>query len=319
MADARPAKQAIRDEWMEVLDEYAPVAPQGETLYATLCGGAGTDVRLLIERGHVAVEENGAIAVTKFPRVIAVEKDPIEAGLLKNAIPGLQVIASSVEDILIAQNEIRYPVGLHLEVPRAHVLNLDFNGNLEFRVDKGKGLVCTTIDLVRKAAMAHAAPPLRQPWALFLTVRGTADWPESVDGHIASALRVARQTSPGFAQSTLQIEDEFLSGFDESLGPPLSSLAATTQQRVIIAYVAYRVLQVASAIGWRATCKRARFYGGESGQGTAPMCTWMFDFHWSNDAHSGNPSVLETTLETALSAAAYVDANGVLRGFDESA
>lgn len=314
MAADRPAKQAVREEWMSALGGYVPHAPLGETLYATLCGAAATDVRMVIDRGYLQLEENGAVAEAQSSRVIAIERDPIQAGLLKNEFPGLYVIASSVEDVLKGDHEIRYPVGMHLQVPRASVLNLDFNGNLAFKTHPSKGIICTTIELVRKAAIAHAQEPIREPWGLFLTVRGSATWERDIDAHIARALEVGRELSAGFSDATELVESEFLSTFASGNGRPLGTLPTATQQRTIVAYVAFRVLQVASAVGWQATCVKARYYGGETHE-TAPMCTWIFDFAWSTKAHTGDPAVLRASLDTALADASYLDADGVHRSF----
>ena len=75
MADERPAKQTVRNLWLEQAQHFDELYPQDDVpLYLTLSGAEARDIRLLAEHNLIKLTEVGGIAAESQDRIVAVER-----------------------------------------------------------------------------------------------------------------------------------------------------------------------------------------------------------------------------------------------------
>lgn len=312
MLEERPAKTTIRAQWLQIIKEYEKYWSPDEVLYTTLCGAEALDIRMMMAGGLIKVTEVGGIADSDKGKVVAVEAGLDALAQLRQSIPGLRVIDQRIDSIVGGNNDPNnFPGKKKRDAARARVINLDFNCSLTLDHDVRRGFAHPNLETVRKLAALHGNPDIRDPWCLLLTFQAEITWSISTQREVFRYLSGNASEHHGFGSQLRSLYGDEL--FDLITGGQpfdISKHTRQTQQLLLSAFVAKRVVHLASTSGWKVRTRANWRYGGEDS--TAPMCTWMFDFIWDVRGDSNSHAVYQDSLSCVLNATAVVDSGGTV-------
>src|SRR5262245_37762567 len=77
MVEGRPAKQAMRNLWLDIAKECNQTTPDTIPLYLTLSGAEGHDIQRLIDEGILELTETRSVATGHQSKVVAIEHNPL--------------------------------------------------------------------------------------------------------------------------------------------------------------------------------------------------------------------------------------------------
>jgi hypothetical protein len=313
MAEERPEKQTMRQIWVErILD--APEPGEGEPLFLTLAGAEGLDVQALVEAEVIGTTETGAILAADKDKVIAVEAREEAFLSLSERFKGLRILKARIEHLLKGEHPFNWPVGEHLKLFRARVINLDFDGPLRVGISGGQ-LVFPQITWIRKVADIHAhETPL--DWTLFLTFQSEIHWPEEAEARVKTLLADNFERSADYSQLAERLLGETpfagIRTTDQELR--LSELERSVQQRLLMALVPKKICRELSGSGWRVVTRNNLHYGGAGRR--APMVSFVFDLRWDERGTSEPDAVYLESLLDSIAEPARIDGSGELRSLD---
>jgi hypothetical protein len=313
MAEARPEKQTMRQIWVErILDASEP--SDGEPLFLTLAGAEGLDVQALVEAEVIGTTETGAILAADKDKVIAVEAREEAFLSLSERFKGLRILKTRIEHLLKGDHPFNWPVGEHLKLFRARVINLDFDGPLRVGIVGGQ-LVFPQITWIRKVADIHAhETPVN--WTLFLTFQGEIHWAEEVETRVKALLVDNFERSGDYSQLAERLlgEGPFASIRAADGEMRLSKLERSIQQRLLMALVPKKICRELSGSGWRVVTRNNLHYGGSGSH--APMVSFVFDLRWDERSTSEPDAVYLESLLDSLAKPARIDGSGELCSID---
>lgn len=312
MAQLKPEKQSIREEWLKLVSgANADATGQSEPLYLTLAGAGGHDVKMLVDAGIVALEENARTIAQKDQwKVAAVEYKGASFDSIEDEFPGLRVINGRVEEVFHAGvdpiDEMTKYDGV--APSRALVVNLDLNGSVEAAMEGGV-LSCPLVEVVDQLARTHAAEtPV--DWWLCLTFNATINWSEEVESHFKKLVVDAGEEFDDFKNGVEKLLGEALMDEFRKVDEytPLKDSGCDEMQRSVQVVVPTRVIDGCYANHWRITVQDSLRYVGAKG---APMATWIIRFERSlavkDEEHDENR---EYSLSTVASATGSIDTDG---------
>lgn len=304
MAADRPPKRTVRELWMTVIEEeqgHAGATP----LYLTLCGAAGHEIDLLIERGILQTTSTGAIDEAYAGRVVAVESSKNAMADLKKKFPGLDALGVRVEELLAGFERGSMPQGINRRRSQAKIVNLDYNGDLDARSVAGAP-VWLQLELVVKLAVLHRENP--STWYLFLTVNSAIGWTSPIQ---QAAVLFLKENIDSFAQfrdqCTRLFEPSTLDGILNGRLVP-SNLDATGRQRFLMAFVPKRIAADVTHEGWRLVTVANIHYGDDDLH--SAMVTWIFRFDWDPSARSRPMTVYREVVGSILERCAELTEDG---------
>jgi hypothetical protein len=305
----RPAKDYIRQQWAEVIDELTSFWNNDEVLYTTLTGAEAYDIKLLIDRGLLERTESGAIAEKDSHKVIAVESNLDTIRKLKFELPGLNVVPTRIEEIVGGhRNPLSFPDKKNKEIARARVLNLDYNSSLKLESKDGE-FIHDQLEVVRKLALLHGRPELREPWCMFLTLNGSINWDKTVQTQVFAHIGVFMDQQPTISQNLQAILGDRTFGWVQNgFTGDIVKETPDIQQKVLSIFVPGRIASITSRIGWKVTTRASWCYGGETG--AAPMCTWILYFNWDARYDSQPEIVLKDSLASLLDNCGIITSGG---------
>lgn len=294
MEEDRPAKQAIRNLWIDLVYEqraFSGAAP----LYLTMPGAVGREIDLLIERGLLRQLETGAIDDADAKRVVVVESSPNAMAELKKRFPGISALGDSVHGLLKGSDRTKMPEGIHRTRCQAKVVNLDFNKPLQAKTHQGVP-AWDELELVVKLAMLHRATP--ESWFLCLTVNADMPWAQAVQRAAVRFVRENIERRAGFRADCERVLGVDLVTFVENSSDLVADQDARDRQRFLMAFVPKKIASEATPAGWRLSTLENIHYGGTSGH--APMVTWIFRFDWNQRTGSTPDQVYGEAVDSSL-------------------
>jgi hypothetical protein len=309
MSQDRPEKQAVRELWLNSLINYANAFPNDAyPLYLTLSGAEGRDIQLLIDNGLLELTEAGSVASSMKHRVIAVESNTRAVVELNRRFPGLKIFEQPFKNLVRSESATRWPDGQDERFCRARVVNLDLNQSLN---DEGSGgeLRFPILLWIQKLSQLHAQD--RIEWSLCLTLHGEIPWSPQTCRAIQEYLAENFAREPSFKDACRRLlEDEL---FDAVLGDDICLFyerALDEQQRLLMAVVPKKIVEMVYQHGWKAHTSHNLRYGGSNGR--APMVTWIIDFAWEPRAFQTPDAVYRESLSLVLSGAGRIAEDGTI-------
>lgn len=307
MGEDRPAKQYVRQMWIEAV---ASVAQTGlEPVYMTLCGRAGPEIEMLIEKGVIGLTETGAIAAADGQRVIAVESSPDAVVDLQRRYPGLKILDQSIHDIIGKASPVAWPTGDKRRYCRARVINLDFDKALSAET-AGDSVLFRDLDVVSKLAQLHA---LDQPidWKLFITYNASLPWAVAVKHAVFAFLRENFDVEPDFRAAAEQVLGQrLMTVVLEDDIERIDSFTKTERQLILMAFVPKKIGQLVHNKGWLVRTERSLRYGGSGS--AAPMVTFSLSFRWDTRSASTPHAVYRETLRSVLANVGHIADDGTV-------
>lgn len=303
MAAERPEKRVVRDLWINEAERNARAFPDDdETLYLTLCGGEGREIRLLADRGIIELTEVGGISDKDRHRVVAIESDLPNALKLQKQFPGLKILEEPVQNILRGDRPTRWPESERERYCRARVINLDLNAPLAPKEVDG-AVEFPLINWVSKFAQLHAVAP-RRDWSLCLTLHGEIAWSQQASEFCQQFLTENFGREARFADGCRRLlGDELTQRITQQEPIDFGVLKRHSQQQVLMAVVPKLITQAVISQGWRIKTERNLRYGQPP---HAAMVTWVVRFTWDNAARRTPDRVYRESIAGILESAAVI-------------
>lgn len=311
MAASRAAKRRLRKMWIQEavrIAESSTIAAD-DTLYLTLAGADGPEIDMLIKKGIVRLTEVGNVTLADAYRVVAVECDKDAEKQLREAFPGIKVIADRLENLLRISSPTAWPQGRELQICRARIVNLDLNGSLECIA--GEQTFPVT-DMILKLARIHERRP-HLDWTLYLTLNATLTWDDPTCREIRE-----------FLVENFQREPVFAAGAEKTLGTDLFNaingdtldwrgMSALDCQHLLMVFVPKKIAQMSYGTPWKiTTTENLEYKGGGPKRSRAPMVTWMIHFEWEPRARIQPDLVYRENLRSALQNTGSISTTGKL-------
>jgi hypothetical protein len=280
MEEERGEKRLMRELWVQEAQEYINNHPTDEgTIYLTLSGAQGRDIRLFVDHGVLRLTESGSVATEEQGKVVAVESNPQAVLELQRRFPGLKIINKDVQSLLGGLEPFSWPSSDDKPHCRARVVNLDLNGGL--KAEKVQGQIrFPVVTWIEKLARLHARAP-RRDWTLCLTLHGELHWDSETCNFVQQFLCDNFEREPRFAESCRSLfGTDTYDSIDSDNSVNFSTLSSDTQQQVLMVVVPKLITQHVQNQGWRVhTEHNLRYGGGEH----ARMVTWVVRFTWDAD------------------------------------
>ncbi len=314
MAEDRPEKLTIRDLWADVYERWRIERPsegsRSHPRFLTMPGARAGDIRRLIDRGLVAVTENGAIAPEELESIAAVEVDLSAYAALSNQFPGMKIIRGSVDSALHSGSPTVWPPKKDQKLFRADIVNLDLNEPLVAGFQSSQ-LVFPLLKLVGKIALLHTQPS-HADWTLCLTLHGEVLWDAKARKAVCGFLAENCRRAPAFKGAmTMLLGSEMADAIVEKRADDLQLDDVVAQQTLLMVCVPKRILSDVHTQGWALSCRHNIRYGGV--QQRAPMVSWIIDFTEDARGSSEPDELYRECLAAVLDNAGHIDADGALQ------
>src|SRR5579862_4357026 len=280
MAAGRPDKQQVRVMWGTQVKHASHDLSMNETLYLTLAGAYGHDVRHLVDIGIIQLTETGAVAPSETSKIVAVERGLTAYTELRERFPGLTVMNRSIEGLAGGDQDPTVYPGKDDKVRRAlraRVVNFDYNQPLFVKADDKTGwLHYPQLILIQKLAQLHASTnPVN--WVLLLTLNGQIEWPPSANDSVREFLAENIDAHAAFAADARRcLGEDLVNNIADDDTVDFAKLSAREQQLIISALVPKKIATLVHNSGWKTTTTANWIYGGTDA--AAPMCTWAIQF-----------------------------------------
>lgn len=304
MADDRPAKDVVRQWWVQQVQQRKLEAiALNVRAYLTLPGGDGRDIQALIDAGVIAVTEAGVITDVDTKLLVAYEANTRTAAQVKRTFPNLDVQPRSIEAELGGTALDNYPDSKTKKRLRALVVNLDYN--CSWKPD-GSGEV-STLATVEKLAKIHGPAPQRQAvnWCLALTLHAQLD---GAQAGLTLHLRYLREQAEHHPALKALIE----AGAPWIMDPKgtLKALSAVEVQIFLMLLVPTKLANLTEQ-GWELVADHIAAYGHDVAH-RAPMVTFVISL--AHDPHvTGSPLAARARFYGSLDASiASIDVDGTV-------
>jgi hypothetical protein len=272
MAEERPAKQRIREIWVnEVRQQKATTAPE-LPFYLTLSGAAGLDIQRLIEEEVIVTTESGAIADTDNERVISVERDSLAVLEIARRFPGLKIIEGDIFNELRGASPIRYPEEREKRrIYQATVINLDLTRPLTYDDNREN---FPQLEGIIKLADIHRSEGYVD-WRLLLTFQGGIYWSTEVQQNVQSFLIEYSQAHADIGMCVNKVlGEDVYTMLQAGQHINLAEIETEAQQSFVMLFVPLYLIVKLTSQGWLVEVTHSIRYGGEADTGTAPIVTW---------------------------------------------
>jgi hypothetical protein len=311
MQAVRSEKAAMRNFWMETLEDYHQLYSDG-LLYVTLPGAQGYEFELMIERDLINLTEVHGIAVESMGRVAAIEASPRAVAELQEKFPGLKIYQNTFQGLVRGNGLLSYPTGEDKDCCRARVINLDLNETLVSQ----DGASFPILLWIQKLGQLHAADP-RIDWCLYLTLHGEVRWSANVSTNVGNFIRENFGRAEKFSAHARRIlGDRLYDNIFAGVDIDMAALSREEQQNLLMTFVPKKIADLVRAQHWRLETKVNLRYGQP---GHAPMVSWIIHFR-HDDRAAGTPEVVYLeSVNGVLAVAGHIDANGdVTKEIDEA-
>ncbi len=312
MADNRPAKQTVRNLWLEIALSLDKTYGNDEVpLYLTLPGAHALDLKLFAEKGLIQFTETGSLASTSMRKVIAIEKNAQSAYALQKTIPGLKIVEQDFRSFIVGESLLKFPKGDYEKYCCARIINLDLNTSLRHSVENTR-VQFPVLTWVTKVCQVHTSKRPDEDWYLYLTLDSRIDWPEFVSNEIAGFLNDNFRHSNELKESCrmlygLELYNQIIDGYPVNF----ANLQSEEQQKVLMLVVPKKLSQLVHAYGWRIQTLTNLRYGGQNNN--AHMVTWIFAFKADSRATSAPNEVYLDCLKSILSSAGFISDDGKIQ------
>lgn len=291
----RPAKDAVRSKWIEVLKGLQD-QPGPYPSYLTLPGAEGKDIQLLVENGLISLTENGGIATESVNYCVAVENSKIAVFNLQKRYPGLRIIEQDIKSVLRGDSGLVYPDRADRPYCQAHVVNLDLQQTLagEFVADDVSFPVFRWIE---KFGSLHLDCPHRS-WHLLLTLNATVEWSSDLCGWVTDFLRDNFEKVAAFREGASRVlAPEVFKAIQDGKKTAFGKLQLPVRQRLLLVIIPKAIGYFLCRQGWRITTKLNAEYIGANG---APMVTFIFNLTKPAGYHRHEKFYIETVSQCLL-------------------
>jgi hypothetical protein len=314
MAEDRPEKITMRDLWADVYERWSieqpSEGPRAHPRFLTMPGARAGDIRRLIDRGLVAVTENGAIAPDDLESIAAVEVDLTAYAALANQFPGMKIIRGSVDSALHSGSPTAWPPKKDRTLFRADIVNLDLNEPLKAEFQSSQ-LVFPLLRLVRKIAVLHTEPT-HSNWTLCLTLHGEVLWDARARKAVCEFLAENCKREAAFKGAmTMLLGSDMADAIVEKRSDDLRLDDVVAQQTLLMVCVPKRILSDVHTQGWALSCRHNIRYGGIRQR--APMVSWIIDFTEDARGASEPDELYRECLATVLDNIEHIDVGGALQ------
>jgi hypothetical protein len=310
MADDRQTKAVMRQLWTtRVANESHSFVDLDRPLYLTMCGPAGAEIELLIEKGVLRRTETQSVVEEDLRKIVAIESSPLAQLELLRRFPGLNVIRQSVEAMLRGGHPESWPDGVNEQYCRALIVNLDFSQPLKALLTEGE-VTFPVVDWIATLAKVHAKNPPND-WILFVTLHGGIVWDENLAQQIQQFLAANFDRDPHFAAAAQILLGQALYAAIIRPDPvDWDSLSVPDQQRILMVLLPKKVAHVLHRLGWLVETVNNYKYGGEGGR--APMVAWVLELHWDTRAKRTPDVVYQESLQHVLDRTGTIEEDGTI-------
>jgi hypothetical protein len=317
MAEERPEKDTMRVLWAEcvgdIAGQEAPISGDDQRpppLYLSLCGAKGLDILKLVDQGIVSRSKTGAIAEEDLGRIVAIESDPDAAIKLRETFPGLDVLDRKLEDLLNMPSDMAWPEKKLRRIFRSQVINLDLNSALAARIKQNQ-LQFPVVKMIEKLAILHAQEP-QVDWSLCLTLHADLAFDPGAIARVSSFLAENFKREEVFAAASSgllgqELYEKLNSG--ECPDDLVGGLDSADIQNLLMALIPKRIINDTHRHGWKVTTRRNLRYGAAP---SAPMVSWILDFHWDPRGSSSPQELYSESLKNAVAGVEEIDTRGKL-------
>lgn len=304
MLACRPAKNTVRRFWLERIKQYTSSRTTCETLYLTLAGREGYDIKMLIDEGLIRCTETGAIVEQDNLRVVAIESSLDAARTLQEKFPGLKIVEKNVKSLIRGDRPICWPEQPEREYCRALVVNLDLDEVLSSK----DGLTFPVLSILEKFITLHGTDPAVSNWSLFLTLHGEAPWDGAVIANVCAFLDENFSRDADFAtKCKIFLGEEF---YNKIIAKGKKTFTPEEQRKILMVFVPKKIAQIVYGKGWKVTTTHNLVYGADSAERTAPMNTWILDFVLKSTGKATPDALYKQALGDVLSNTAFIDKKG---------
>jgi hypothetical protein len=269
----RPAKTAIRNKWLEILQAVNAV-DSPHPIYLTLPGAEGKDIQLLIDEDLIRLTETGAIDPRSSNYCVAIENSPSAVLALQKRFPGLRILEQNVQSILRGESLLQYPErGEHRVSCQAHIINLDLQATLTGEMSEGDALF-PVIRWIEKFAALQSECDHHNEWHLLLTLNATVEWSAEVCQWVSDFVRDNLTNEATFSVSATNLLGEQLTG-DITRGETIefTQLSLADRQTFLLVLVPKTISHFLCSRSWEIETKLNASYMGSN---DAPMVTFIF-------------------------------------------
>lgn len=306
MAEERPAKQRIREIWVNEVRQQKAITAAELPYYLTLTGAAGLDIQRLIDEEVIAVTESGAIADTDNQRVIAVERNTLAVLEIQRRFPGLKILEGDIFNELRGASPISYPEGKALKRTfQATVVNLDLTRPLIY--DDGKENF-PQLEAVLKLGDLHRSVGYVD-WRLLLTLRGEITWNMVVQQTYQSFFAEYSKAHADVGACANKVLGEHIyTKLQAGEHIDLTAIDTEGQQSFVMLFVPMYLIGKLTPQGWRVEVVHSILYGGEPG--IAPIVTWVIRLRHDARTTSAPLTVVNESLTMLCTSCAHIDIEG---------
>ena len=288
----KPAKEAIRSLWVDIVKQIARKSPaSGKPWYLTLSGAGGFDIQRIVDEGLISLTDVGSISEKDKGKIVAVENRNTAVLELQKKFIGLKIKEVDFNSLIRTENPIRWPEGEDIEVCQAHIINLDLNSTLEAKDQNGQ-VIFPILEWVRKLCRIHSHAQLLE-WTLCLTLHGQVRWPPNVNLWLKTFLEENFQREPIFNENcTRFLGNQVMSEINQT-DPNFSNLERNNQQKLLMIIVPKIISNLVHNEGWETKTEYNLFYDGTNG---APMVTCIVKFCLRENATATPDTIYRTAL-----------------------
>lgn len=307
MNEDRPAKNTVRNLWVNVVKNIAKSYPNSDVpWYLTLSGGEGKDINLIISQGLISLTEVNSIALEDQDKIVAVERSNLAISNLQRKFVGLKIKEVDFRELVRGEGEFAWPQGEDINICRARVINLDLNEALKGRRESNQRIVFPVLEWIKKLCHIHAKDP-RLDWTLCLTLHGAVNWTNEVNTWMINFIRENFKREPEFAEKCRGFFGTQL--FDRLLAEDVEihQLDSDQQLKFVMAIVPKILARLVHNDGWQVeTAYNLRYGGGEH----AEMLTWVIHFVWDENSGALPDAIYHTSLRKIFDGLGRVTDNG---------
>lgn len=316
MSDERPAKNAIRELWLEQAKVFNEQYPEDDVpLYLTLSGAEARDIKLLAQHDIIKLTENNAVALESQHRVVAIEQNSQAVLILQKQLPGLQIISQNFADIVQGTSPLSFPTKKeHIDYCCAKIINLDFQSSLGFKNENGN-ILFPVFNWIQKISLLHAQKKPQINWCLCLTLNAAINQPEIIGEFIQKFLKENYHSAPDFEVSCRnllgdKVQNTIIS--DEPLD--LGVFTSEENQKILMILVPKKISSIVHNQNWHVKTLWNLCYGGNEGH--APMVSWIISFEWDERAAATPQAVYIESLTEILASAGRIEDDGKISNFN---
>lgn len=312
MSSKRRPKESVRELWLnEIEATNKQYSDTKYPLYLTLPGAEGYDIEMLIDSGIIRITETKSINEKDIKKIVAVESNNKAVLNLQKKFPGLRIEEQNLQNILRGDGLEAWPKGDEKDIFCAHIVNLDFDGSIKCD-EKNGTIIFKELEWIYKICLLRSNIGIKK-WKLFLTFNaGTKNWKVEVLNYIKNFLHENIKEEEKFSNECKNLfGEEMFSTFNSENKVTRNKFTFIELQKIYMIFVPKFLSNKLHVNGWKLKTKINLYYGGNSG--TAPMVTWIIDFHYDAKKLPTPKKIYRESLMSIFRGVGYIDEQGKLK------